>query len=145
MPVSAYRHQALIKAPIERVWELVGNPVRHPEWFPRVVEVRGDSFRPGDVFVQVTKQPVGTGTTSLEIDRLEDMRELSIHCRDTGTFTNWRLTPARDDTFVEAEFGMEPAGLVYRAFDATMGRMYFRRWLEQSLEALAVKTSDRSG
>src|SRR5256885_3267709 len=143
MTVSAYRHQALIKAPIERVWELVGNPARHPEWFPRVVEVRGDSFRPGDVFVQVTKQPVGTGTTSLEIDRLEDMRALSIHCRATGTFTNWRLTPARHDTFVEAEFGMEPSGLMYRAFDATVGRMDFRRWLEQSLEALADRKSTR--
>jgi uncharacterized protein YndB with AHSA1/START domain len=140
MSVSAYRHQALIQAPIERVWALVGNPIRHPEWFPRVVEVRGDSFRPGDVYVQVTQQPVGTQTTSLEIDRLDDLRELSFHCRDTGTYTHWLLTPARDDTFVEAEFGMEPAGLMYRAFDATVGRMYFRRWLEQSLEALAKAT-----
>ena len=142
--MSAYRHQALINAPIERVWELVGNPVRHPEWFPKVVEVRGDSFQPGDVFVQVTRRPIGLGTTSLEIDRLEDMRELSFHCRDTGTFTHWLLTPARDDTFVEAEFGMEPASVMYRAFDATVGRTYFRRWLEQSLEALAKATAPSS-
>jgi uncharacterized protein YndB with AHSA1/START domain len=136
--VSEYRHQALITAPIERVWELVGNPARHPEWFPRVVEVRGDSFRPGDAFVQLTRTPAGIAqTTTLEIDKLEDMRELSFHCRDTGTFTRWRLTPARDDTFVEAEFGMDPTGLVYRVFDATAGRMYFRRWVEQSLEALS--------
>jgi uncharacterized protein YndB with AHSA1/START domain len=141
--VAEYRHQALIQAPIERVWELVGNPARHPDWFPRVVEVRGDSFRPGDVFVQVTRQPAGNqGTTTLEIDRLEDMRELRFHCRDTGTYTHWFLTPARDDTFVEAEFGMEPNGLVYRAFNATAGRIYFRRWLEQSLEALARKVSE---
>jgi uncharacterized protein YndB with AHSA1/START domain len=138
--VSEYRHQALIAAPIERVWELVGNPARHPEWFPRVVEVRGDSFRPGDAFVQLTRTPAGTvGTTTLEIDKLEDMRELSFHCRDTGTFVHWRLTPAREDTFVEAEFGMEPTGLVYRVFDATAGRMYFRRWLDQSLDALSAK------
>jgi uncharacterized protein YndB with AHSA1/START domain len=141
--VSEYRHQALIEAPIERVWELVGNPARHPEWFPRVVEVRGDSFQPGDVFVQVTRTPMGSlGTTTLEIDRLEDMRELSFHCQDTGTFTHWLLTPAREDTFVEAEFGMEPMGLVYRAFDASAGRMYFRRWLEQSVEALARKAAE---
>jgi uncharacterized protein YndB with AHSA1/START domain len=139
--VSAYRHQALIEAPIERVWELVGNPVRHPEWFPRVVEVRGDSFRPGDAFVQVTQQPIRAATTTFEIDRLEDMRELSFHCRDTGMHVHWLLTAARDDTFVEAEFGMEPTGLTYRAFDATVGRMYFRRWLEQSLDARAKATA----
>jgi uncharacterized protein YndB with AHSA1/START domain len=143
--MSEYRHQALIEAPIERVWALVGNPARHPEWFPRVVEVRGDSFKPGDVFVQVTRQPIGIGTTSLEIDRLEDMRELSFHCRDTGTYTHWLLTPAREDTFVEAEFGMEPTTLAYRVFDATAGRVYFRRWIEQSLEALASKASELPG
>jgi uncharacterized protein YndB with AHSA1/START domain len=143
--VSEYRHQALITAPIERVWELVGNPARHPEWFPRVVEVRGDSFRPGDAFVQLTRTPAGTvGATTLEIDTLEDMRELSFHCRDTGTFTNWLLTPAREDTFVVAEFGMVPTGLLYRMFDVTAGRMYFRRWLAQSVDALASKAAERS-
>ncbi|HKN94326.1 MAG TPA: SRPBCC family protein [Thermoleophilaceae bacterium] len=139
--MSEYRHQALIKAPIERVWELVGDPARHPEWFPRVVEVRGDSFRPGDVFVQVTRQPLRNMQTTLEIDRLEDMRELSFHCRDTGTYTHWLLTPARGDTFVEAQFGMEPNGVIYRVFDATAGRAYFRHWIEQSLNALSHKAT----
>ncbi|HEY1597832.1 MAG TPA: SRPBCC family protein [Thermoleophilaceae bacterium] len=143
--MSEYRRQTLIEAPLERVWELVGNPARHPEWFPRVVEVRGDSFEPGDVFVQVTRQPIGTGTTSLEIDRLEDMRELSFHCQHTGTYTNWLLTPAQENTFVDAQFGMEPEGLVYRMFDATAGRMYFRRWLDQSLDALARTVAEPSG
>lgn len=140
--MSEYRHQALITAPIERVWELVGDPARHPEWFPRVVEVRGNSFRPGHAYVQVTRQPLRNAETTLEIDRLEDMRELSFHCRDTGTYTRWLLTPARADTFVEAKFGMEPNRLVYRVFDATAGRIYFRRWVEESLDALARKASE---
>ena len=42
--------------------------------------------------------------------------------------------------FVEAEFGMEPTRLTYRLFDATAGRIYFRRWLDESLEALAKAT-----
>jgi uncharacterized protein YndB with AHSA1/START domain len=142
--VSEYRHQALIQAPIERVWELVGNPARHPEWFPRVVEVRGDTFNPGDIFMQVTRQPSGkNAATTLEIDELDEMRQLRFHCRDTGTYTHWVLTPARDDTFVEAQFGMEPTGPMYRAFDATVGRMYFRRWLDQSLQALAKATAQQ--
>jgi uncharacterized protein YndB with AHSA1/START domain len=140
--MSEYRHQALIPAPVERVWDLVGNPARHPEWFPRVVDVRGDSFEPGDTYVQVTQQPLRAITTSLEIDRLDDMHELSVHCRDTGTYTHWLLTPAREDTFVEAEFGMDPAGIAYKVFDATAGRVYFRRWIEESLEALKRKASE---
>jgi len=139
--VSECRQHALIQAPIEKVWELLGNPARYPEWFPRVVEVRGDRFDAGDVYVQVTHTPLGNQTTSLEIDRMEDMRELSFHCQDTGTYTRWLLTPARTDTFVEAEFGMDPTDLGNRVFDATVGRLYFRRWLEASLEALREKTS----
>jgi hypothetical protein len=134
--MSECRHHVLVRAPIERVWELVGNPARHPEWFPRVMEVRGDRYEVGDVYVQVTRNPLGAQTTTLKIDRLEEMRELHFHCRDTGMYVHWLLTPARDDTFVEAEFGMEPLALTYRAFDATVGRMYFRRWLNASLEAL---------
>jgi hypothetical protein len=135
--VSEYRRHALIAAPIERVWELVGNPARHPAWFPHVVEVRGDRFETGDVYVQVTRHPLRTQTTSLQIDELEELRSLKFHCRDTGMYSSWLLTPAQDDTFVEAEFGMEPTNLQYRVMDATVGRTYFRRWLEDSFEALA--------
>jgi uncharacterized protein YndB with AHSA1/START domain len=135
--MSECRHHALIAAPIERVWELVGNPARHPDWWPRVVEVRGERFEMGDVYVQVTRNPLGEQTTSLQIDRLEDMHELTVHCMDTGTYTHWLLTPAQSDTFVEAEFGMEPATLKHRVFDAAAGRAYFRRWLDESLQALS--------
>jgi uncharacterized protein YndB with AHSA1/START domain len=137
--VSECRQHALIAAPIEKVWALVGDPARHPEWWPRVVEVRGDRFETGDAYVQITHTPFGNNGTTLEIDRAEDLRELSVHCRDTGTYTRWRLTPARDDTFVEAEFGMEPTTFGTRVFDATAGRVYFRRWLEASLRALNEK------
>ncbi|HEX4759929.1 MAG TPA: SRPBCC family protein [Thermoleophilaceae bacterium] len=134
--MSECRQHALIQAPIEAVWELVGNPARHPEWWPRVVEVRGDRFDTGDHYVQVTRTPMGNNATTLEIDHVEDMRELRFHCRDTGTYTRWLLTSAREDTFVEAEFGMDPTDLTNRIFDATVGRLYFRRWLDASLEAL---------
>jgi hypothetical protein len=136
--MSECRRQGLIAAPIERVWELVGNPAHHPAWFPHVVEVRGDRFETGDVFVQVTRHPLRTQTTSLQIDELEELRSLRFHCRDTGMYSSWLLTPARDDTFVEAEFGMDPTNLPYRVMDATVGRTYFRRWLEDSFEALAA-------
>jgi hypothetical protein len=37
---------------------------------------------------------------------------------------------------VDARFGMEPVGARMRVFDAVAGKRYFRRWLEQSLEAM---------
>src|SRR3954453_17494961 len=141
--MSEYRRHALIEAPIERVWELVGNPARPPAGFPHGVEVRGERFETGDVYVQVTRHPLRTQTTSLQIDELDELRSLKFHCRNTGMYSSWLLTPAQDDTFVEAEFGMEPTSLSYRVIDATMGRTYFRRWLEQSFEALAQAVDKR--
>jgi uncharacterized protein YndB with AHSA1/START domain len=135
--LSECRQQGLIEAPIHRVWDLVGNPARYADWWPRVVEVRGERFETGEVFVQVTRSPLGKQATSLRIDAMEEMRSLRLHCTDTGTYTSWLLTPAQDDTFVEAEFGMQPASLQYRVFDAAIGRVYFRRWLDQSFRALA--------
>ena len=31
--------QTFIEAPVERVWELVGDPNRHPEWWPEMLEI----------------------------------------------------------------------------------------------------------
>jgi uncharacterized protein YndB with AHSA1/START domain len=45
--MSVCRNQALINASPGRVWELVGDPRRHPEWWARVIEVRGERFDEG--------------------------------------------------------------------------------------------------
>jgi len=134
--MSVVRSQALINASPNRVWELVGDPRRHPEWWPRVVRVRGERFAPGSEYVQVTKSPKGRLESTMAIDRLEDLRAIDMHCTDTGTFTRWLLTEAQGATFVDVEFGMEPAGIGNRVFDTTLGKLYFRRWLQQSLAAL---------
>ena len=42
--MSAYHQQAHIDAPLEVVWGFVGTPSRYPEWWPRVIEVRGERF-----------------------------------------------------------------------------------------------------
>jgi uncharacterized protein YndB with AHSA1/START domain len=46
--MSAYRQQAHLEAPLDEVWALIGSPRRYPEWWPRVVEVRGERFEMGD-------------------------------------------------------------------------------------------------
>jgi uncharacterized protein YndB with AHSA1/START domain len=134
--VSVTHSQALIEAPPQRVWELVGDPRRHPEWWPRIIEVRGEEFDEGSNFAQVTKDPGGSIETTMAIDRLDDMKAIHLRCTNTGTYSRWRFTEARGDTFVDVEFGMDPIGIKYKLFDGALGKVYFRRWLSQSLEAL---------
>lgn len=134
--MSVTRRQALIHASTPRIWELIGNPERHPEWWPRVIEVRGERFEEGSTYAQVTKAPGRTGETQFRIERMDDLHEIQMRCTSTGTYARWLLTEAQGNTFVDVEFGMDPLGLSNRIFDTVFGRLYFRRWLEQSLEAL---------
>jgi hypothetical protein len=59
-----------------------------------------------------------------------------MHCTMSGTYAHWLLTGAQGGTFLDVAFGMEPAGLSTWVFDATAGRIFFRRWLQASIEAL---------
>jgi hypothetical protein len=136
--MSAYRTQVHIDAPLEAVWGLVGSPIRYPEWWPRVIEVRGERFDEGDEYAQVTKDPIGRSETNFLLERRDDFREIRLSCRLTGTYAHWSLTPAQGGTFVEVEMGMQPRRLDHRLFDVALGRRYFRSWSEQSLDALRV-------
>jgi uncharacterized protein YndB with AHSA1/START domain len=140
--MSACRRQALIGAPPEVVWDLVGDPRRHPQWWPRVVEVRGERFDEGSNYAQVSRTPTSRIETTMRVERLEDLREIHMRCMNTGTYARWLLTEAQGDTFVDVEFGMQPQGVGNRVFDVAFGRLYFRRWLEQSLAALEEVAKD---
>jgi hypothetical protein len=72
----------------------------------------------------------------MAIEQLDDLREVHMRCLTTGTYAHWLLTEAQGETFVDVEFGMDPIGIGNRLFDSTFGSLYFRRWLEQSLDAL---------
>jgi hypothetical protein len=135
--VSSYRQQAHLDASLEEVWELVGSPTRYPEWWPRVVEVRGQRFEEGDEFAQVIQDPAGGKSESnFLLERCEDLRELRMSCQLTGMYADWLLTSAQGGTFVELEMGMQPKRLGDRVFDKALGNSYFRRWSSQSLEGL---------
>jgi hypothetical protein len=136
--MSEYRRQALIEAPVDEVWGLLGDPRRHPEWWPRVVEVQGEEFEPGDMYAQVTRNAMGSEVeTTFEVDARDELRHIKLHCTKTGTYAEWALTEARGSTFVDVAFGMEPIGLGNWFFDATFGRRFFRNWMDQSLDALS--------
>jgi uncharacterized protein YndB with AHSA1/START domain len=49
--MSEVHEQALLDAPISTVWELVADPRRYTEWFPRVFEIHGERFEEGGRFV----------------------------------------------------------------------------------------------
>jgi hypothetical protein len=134
--MSGYRRQAHLEAPIEAVWGFVGTPSRYPEWWPRVIEVRGERFEEGDEYVQVTRGPTGSVETNFLLERRDNLREIRMSCRLTGMYADWLLTPAQGGTFVELEMGMEPTRLGDRVLDMTLGRLYFRSWIEQSLNGL---------
>jgi Polyketide cyclase / dehydrase and lipid transport len=134
--MSAYRHQAYLHAPLDRVWALVGSPSRYPEWWPRVIEVRGERFEEGDEYAQVTRNPIGQVESNFLIEQREELREIRMSCELTGAYADWSLTEAQDGTFVNLEMGMQPKRLGDRLMDTTVGRRYFRRWSQESLKAL---------
>jgi hypothetical protein len=119
------------------VWDLVGSPKRYPEWWPRVIEVRGERFEEGDEYTQVTKDPIGSKTeTSFLLEKRDNLRQIRMSCELTGMYADWLLTPAQGGTFVEVEMGIEAKRVADRIFDRAMGRAYFRRWTSQSLDGL---------
>jgi hypothetical protein len=135
--MSEHRRQAHIDAPLETVWGLGGQPRRYAEWWPRVVEVSGESFEEGDSYVQVTKTPVGKLLqTHFLIERRDDLRQIRMSCELTGTYADWLLTPAQGGTFIELQMGMQPRRLGDRVVDVTVGKRYFQAWSQQSLDAL---------
>lgn len=136
--MSVYQEQAHLDAPLESVWGLVGAPSRYPEWWPRVIEVRGESFQEGDEYAQVTRAAkTDTVQTNFLIERRDDLREIRLSCRLTGAYAHWLLTPAQGGTFVELKMGMDPRRVGDRLFDMTVGRAYFRSWAKLSLDGLA--------
>ena len=142
--MSDCRQQTWIDAPIEVVWGLVRDVDRHAEWWPKVVEVQCEGIQEGCTYRQVTETPFGYQDLDVVVDRLDELREMRIRCVNTGTFVDLALTDMRGGTLVDARFGMEPPSARMKLFDAVAGKRYFRRWLEQSLEAMQRVALERA-
>ena len=129
------RHQTLVEAPARQLWDLLGDPRRHPEWWPRVIDVQGQQFGEGCTYCQVSRDEEGPSEQTFLVEKLEDCRELSVRCEENGLYMRWLLTEARGGTFVDAEFGLDPTGRT-REFDPDESKQELRRWLHDSLDAL---------
>jgi uncharacterized protein YndB with AHSA1/START domain len=128
------RRQAMVDAPVERVWALIGDVNRHPEWWPRVEDVQCELLEEGCTYRQVTKRPGNTIETTISIERLDDCHELAVRCLDTGMYARFLLTAVQEGTFVDGELGVEAHG----AMERVVTPMFIRRWIAQSLEGLRM-------
>jgi len=136
--MAAWHEQAVIDAPVDTVWELVGDPSRYPEWASNVLAVTGmpELDETGTVEV-VTRMPLeGRSTTIFDVERSEDLREIRLRCQASGYYSRWVLTEAQEATFLDVEIGVEPTAPQYRLYFGVLGRRYFRRVAEQSLEGI---------
>jgi len=130
--MSAFREQHLIEAPVDAVWDLVGDPRRYPEWAGSVVDVTGlEAAVEGAEYRQTMKTPFGKDTTDFVIEQLDDMREIRLRCLKSGYYSRWLLTQAGEDTFCEVEVGMRPDGWQHKAFDATLGKRWYRNMVTE--------------
>lgn len=143
--MSEVHQQALVDAPVSTVWELVGDPSCYPEWLPRVLEIQGERFEEGVEFMQVSRQPlVGRDEAHFLIDRMDELREIRMHCTISGMFVHWQLTEAQGGTFLNVVFGMDPLRRRDRLIDFTVGRRFFRRWLAEAVESLESAVTQRT-
>jgi hypothetical protein len=134
--VSLCRQQGFVEAPVEVVWELIADPNRHTEWWPRVIDVECEGLEEGCTYREVVKTPLGEDELAVLIEDRDELRRLNIRCINTGTFVRFELTGAQGGTFVDGEMGMDPQGVRARLFDAVAGRRYFASWMTETLDAL---------
>jgi len=142
--VSLCRRQGFIEAPPPVVWDLLADIERHPEWWPRVLEVQCDGLEQGCTYRQLTKTPLGVDEMHLLIAERDDPRRLHIRCLNTGTFVRFEITGAQDGTFLDGEMGMDPQGARAKVIDAVAGRRYFTSWIEQTFEGLRAAARERA-
>ena len=148
--MPAWRQHAVIEAPVAEVWDLVGNPQRYPEWAADVVAVTGlAEVATGETLELTQHMPLfGDDTTTFEVERLEDLREIRLRCQFSGYYSHWLLTEAQESTFLEVEIGVEPTAPQFRLYFGALGKRYFRRLAEGSIDgirrAAAVDAAPRS-
>jgi uncharacterized protein YndB with AHSA1/START domain len=138
--MASCRKQALIEAPVEKVWELLTDPASGPEWDPDLLEVTGApvEIRAGSTFQTTGRGPMGLKATSaFKVEEFDDLREIKMRCQKSGYYVHWLLTPAQGNTFTELELGVQPlTGIQGRPMGALFTAGYLRRTADNTLEAL---------
>ena len=63
-----------------------------------MIEVRGERFEEGDSYAQVTETPFGRQETTFIVDQRDEIKQIRMHCQETGMYADWRLTEAQANT-----------------------------------------------
>ena len=116
----------------------MSDPATHPDWWPDVVAVRlEEPVTEGGEYVRVSEPMrfIDDVESIWVVERMEHLKEVRFRCTLTGSYASFSLTPARDETFVEVETGMNPTNLKFQLLRA-MSRSYWKRWQRDVLDAL---------
>lgn len=141
--MASWKQQALIEAPVERIWELLGDPESFPTWAGDTLAVTGVPTR---IEKGSTYESTGPGlfgredTTTFKVEELDDLREIKLRCQLSGYYSHWRLTEAQGGTFADLELGVEPVGLAGQVARVAMTKNQLRKYAEQSLDGLRRAT-----
>ena len=131
--------QAFVDAPVSAVWDLIGDPRRHPEWWPDWIATGAPTPARAATTAAVVKGFLGREEEhDLVIASREGLREISISCDGTGVTTSFVLAEGQGGTFVEGRFSIAPDSLAMKAIGVVAGRRLMRSWLERSLENLRL-------
>jgi Polyketide cyclase / dehydrase and lipid transport len=135
---GVHRRHSLISAPIDEVWDVVADPMKHADWWPEIERVRmSEQPAQGSHYTQVARRMgfLDLVDATWTVERLEHLKEAHFRCTVTGTYTRFSLTPAQDDTFVQIEAGVDPTGVQGRLMRVTEP-LWMNRWLRELLDAL---------
>jgi Polyketide cyclase / dehydrase and lipid transport len=142
---SSWQQQALIEAPVRRIWELLEDPARYPEWASDAISTTGfpTEIEKGSTFEQTGPGPFGRPMkTTYKVEELDDLREIKLRCQRTGYYSHWRLTEAQGQTFADLELGVEPIGLFGRVIDLALTKNEMRKMADLSLDGLRQATAE---
>lgn len=141
--MATWKQQALIEAPVEEIWSLLGNPERYAEWAADSVAVTGvpTEIKKGSTFQHTSPGLLRGGTTTFVVEELNDLREIKLRCQMSGYYSHWRLTEAQGETFTDVEFGVEPIGLHGQVARVLMTKHHLRQVADESLDGLRRATA----
>jgi uncharacterized protein YndB with AHSA1/START domain len=137
--MASFKQQALIDAPVERLWDVLADPATYPHWASDSVDVTGlpTKIEKGATFEQTSPGPLGsTQTTTFKVEELDDLHEIKLRCQSSGYYSHWVLTRAQDQTFADVEIGVEPIGVHGRVAQVAFPKRVLRQVVNQSLDGL---------
>ena len=138
-----YRNTFRIEAPVERLWELLSDPGRLPEWnvvFDRVEGATGRLDEAGTIYTQVMRVAGVELKGDWEITEVEPSRTRRFQgtppgCTACTGSEMFEAVEGGTDYTIEMDYTLR-GGPVGKAFDRLFGRSYFERVVERNIQGL---------